>query len=879
MGNRSKNKCFLITFLSTILFSTLSFSQHPQPIFRHYTAEDGLPSSEVYHAMQDSKGYIWFATDMGVARFDGYKFQNFSLKDGLPDMTVFNIFEDYKGRIWFATYSGKLAYYHKNNIYQYKYNDELQKHFKILYKSSFYVDGEDNVYISVYGQGYFKVSKAGKITQYNNSETDGYQIVQIDSSKVLLSMYGELELQDILSIQPDDFIIDIHRSASDKNARCIKYRNNVILFALMEELIEVRDSTDFSKYSFEHNAISLMEDKNENVWLGTFEGGVLFYENGIFSKPARTYLKGLSVTSVMNDAEGGYWFTTLENGVYYIPSNEFLTFSKSTGLPDDRFSSVTSDGRNTVFAGIDKGTLYGVNDRLIHEIKTSLNLPTPSYINALFFDQADNLLHVGTSGVSYYFFNTKSLKGSVTLNSIATYDIIKRKDSSIWTGGMRGIRKLIKKEWVHPIDLKEIGTRISALYDDSNGDLWIGTLQGLGKLDNNQWIFLGNKNKLFKTRVTDIAETPSNMLCVATRGAGIIFLDNDTVRQINSSNGLTSDNVNHIFIDKNAIWLSTDKGLNKITFVNYGRFHYEIETITTLDGLASNEVNQVTKIGDEIWVATNKGLTFFNPQKAKPNTSLPPIYITKVNIAEKDTAILDQYKLDYDQNRVVISYIGLSYKNPNKLQYAYKMQGVDSMWSYTDITSVQYTTLPHGDYVFLVKAINEDGYQSTSPATINFSIAPPFWETAWLKLLCLMAAIGAVYAFFKIRILTYNKDVVRELMVLLLNKMKRTKFLVVKTPTTLVKIDSKKILWIQASDNYVEVVTNKKAELIRDTMNSIYKKLPVPQEFIRIHRSYIVRIDKITAINTESVKIEGRKISVGQTYRDELATVKKQLSL
>ena len=157
-----------------ILNTFITNAQLPKPAFTNYSMSEGLPSSEVYHAMQDSKGYIWFATSMGVSRYNGYEFLNFSLQDGLPDLTVFNIYEDYKGRIWFTSFSGKLSYYYQDSVYQYKYNDRLQEKFKMHYKSSIYVDEEDNIYLSVFCAGYFVVNKKGEIKQYKDNRPGYY---------------------------------------------------------------------------------------------------------------------------------------------------------------------------------------------------------------------------------------------------------------------------------------------------------------------------------------------------------------------------------------------------------------------------------------------------------------------------------------------------------------------------------------------------------------------------------------------------------------------------------------------------------------------------------------------------------------------------------
>ncbi|PKO97932.1 MAG: hypothetical protein CVU14_08730, partial [Bacteroidetes bacterium HGW-Bacteroidetes-9] len=101
--------------------SALSLSaQHP--VYRHYTVDDGLPSTEIYHVLQDSKGYIWLATNMGVSRYDGRTFKNFDKQDGLPENTVFEIYEDGKGRIWFISFPCQLSYFYRDTIHEYKYN-------------------------------------------------------------------------------------------------------------------------------------------------------------------------------------------------------------------------------------------------------------------------------------------------------------------------------------------------------------------------------------------------------------------------------------------------------------------------------------------------------------------------------------------------------------------------------------------------------------------------------------------------------------------------------------------------------------------------------------------------------------------------------------
>jgi ligand-binding sensor domain-containing protein len=836
---------------------------------------EGLPSSEVYHAMQDSKGYIWFATSMGVSRYNGYEFQNFSLQDGLADLTVFNIYEDHKGRIWFTSFSGKLCYYYKDSIYQYKYNDRLQQKFKMHYKNSIYVDEEDNIYLSVFGAGYYVVNKKGEIKQYKENRPGYYEINQFNSSELFLSNYGIMESKVKLLVRTEstNAEFELNENSVDKNARCIMLKDKSIWMTHLNNLVQINESGVLKEKRLNHVAISLTQDRQESIWIGTFKGGVLKYAKDNITEPEVSYLKGKSVSSVLQDFEGGLWFTTLNDGVFYLPSSDFLIFNKNTGIDGDIISCITTDTKNTVYAGLRSGKVYVINDTISQEIDLAFDPSSTYYINALFFDNRDKTLLAVTTG-NHYRINDSGIEKFKNGGS----DFSKRKDGSIWIAIRGGMAKLVPSGIERSLYPAVHSQSYLALLEDSQGRIWFGGLQGLMQLSGKRLIPYGD-NELLRSRVVDIVELEDKQICVATKGRGVLFVGGDTIRQINTKNGLSSDNVFNIFVDNNILWLSTDKGLNKITFTDYDRFKYEIMTFTVRDGLSSNEVNQVTRLGGKLWVATNMGVTVFNPDELKSNNFLPPVYITGVTISGKDTAVSDTLSLSYDQNSLEISFIGLSFKKRGELKYRYKMEGLDTAWKYTTNRSVQFTTLPHGEYTFLIAASNEDGLWSETPAQLSIHIAPPFWKTWWFRLLYILALIGAVYAFFKIRVLTYNRDVVRELMVLLLNKFNRKKYVVLQTPTSLVKMDAEKILYVKASNNYVEVVTADKKHLVRTSMKSFYNKLPIKREFFQLHRSYIVRIDKIESIQTDTVIIHGDELPASKSKKEELKELKKQLSL
>src|SRR4051812_21987657 len=106
------------SLLSAFILVILVFDTAAQTsALKNYGSADGLPSTETYCAIQDSRGYMWFSTDKGLVKFDGYTFKAFSTADGLPDNTIFGLFEDQEHRIWFKTYSSLTGYLKDDSIH------------------------------------------------------------------------------------------------------------------------------------------------------------------------------------------------------------------------------------------------------------------------------------------------------------------------------------------------------------------------------------------------------------------------------------------------------------------------------------------------------------------------------------------------------------------------------------------------------------------------------------------------------------------------------------------------------------------------------------------------------------------------------------------
>ena len=242
-----------------------------------------------------------------------------------------------------------------------------------------------------------------------------------------------------------------------------------------------------------------------------------------------------------------------------------------------------------------------------------------------------------------------------------------------------------------------------------------------------------------------------SIFLIGTKSYGLLVVQNDSIVKIfNQESGLISNSVRNIHIDcQNEIWVGTNIGLSRINYSNLN--NYYIDNITKKYGLISGEIIDVSSYRNTIYVATSKGLVEFDKTKIKLNQIPPPIYITQFNVnAEPRDITSESIKLTYKENFINIHFEALNYRSLGEVEYQYRMLGVDTNWISTSSRSVQYPTLIPNDYVFEVKAKNENRIWST-PEQFAFTINPPFWLTWWFILLEVTLGLIVIYLVFRYR--------------------------------------------------------------------------------------------------------------------------------
>lgn len=747
-----------IIFLSYFIFGFTQNNYSQTYPFRHFTVEDGLPSSEIYHIFQDSKGYIWFASDNGVSRYDGYEFRNFTHNEGLPDNTVFEIFEDYKNRIWFIPHSAKLSYYYRDSIFEYRYNDSLQNAMKINanpIKLSFYVDSTDQVFYGDKLNGSYIIDSLGSIKRISTKANSKFIFLITDHK--LITDIGNFTRRNltsnILNISRNkEILFNLPLQDTIKKYFTLPplaiLKDKDIYIALDKSVLHIEDISALSVKVLPDQIIWLSKDVSSRLWVGT-RNGVYCYSNlDANNKPNYHLLKNKNVSSILQDKEGGHWFSTLYDGVYYLPGLNITTITKKDGLPGENINSLTSDS---------KYLWLGLGNKIArmqsNKINKVISLDESNVIiGKLFFDTNSHKLWIASQFL--YSYNDSNLnrlnllmKDGRISYKVQPKDIILDNQKNTWIATSGGLHKFNEE--------KKLGVRMGGFYNKINSVclklksdfLLCGCNNGLYEYSiiDDTFKYLGTNNQQLSVQVNCIINNDfHNNYWIGTKTNGIVVYGYDSTYTISVKDGLTSNSITSLFQKKNVIWATTINGLNKIT-LNARNFKksYSISTYNTIHGITSPELNDIYVNDSLAYVAAKKGLSVLDYHNIEPNTLPPPIHIKKIRIEYTDTLIQSRYDLPYYKNSIYIEYVGLMYRNHENKKYKYQLNqpGKQSKWIETTDNYINFSSLSPGEYNFKVIAINEDGYESNIPATLEFTINPPYWKTGWFFSLLIFGII------------------------------------------------------------------------------------------------------------------------------------------
>jgi ligand-binding sensor domain-containing protein len=746
---------WLILPLFFIVFRV--FSQEPS--FRNFSVDQGLPSSECYQILQSKEGYIWVVTDNGVAKFDGYKFHVYNRKNGLPENTVFRLHEDGHGRIWFVCASGSMAVYENGKLFSLpeSVNRRLKQYIKYGLINSV-ASYKDTVYL-----GYSSTSVSLKLVKNRNTfkllqnkrHTKRGAYIQILPNKQIVCGWvvypGDMIQTQCRFVdgQHDYTVKNLFKEKVDWWFRAYAFGNQIFSIQGDDVCYFKRGKNRCFKKNFNSKIIQLkyqLSKHDKRFWVATTVGLYVYPKLNSFNKQA-LYLKGRAVSDIIRDREGGYWIATLNRGVYYCKNLDIENFETK-----GRIFSVTEE-KGTIYLGMENGVFAKKTGSNIQYINLKNNyFGAPVY--KIVVDK-DHLWLRYSALVKYSIVRGKAVHFS---NKYHNYDFcVDTLTQKIWGLGRNVVYLHDEGNDYDVYEFKKYVDKYNCIAVADDAKLLVGGTRGLGEFDRKKRTFHYLSNSIKNIRYIAIKD---KIVWLGSKEQGIQIRNGRHIYQLNTQKGLRTDYCVHIFLEKSNIgWLSTNKGIAKVTVQSWQPFRYKCQFLTKKDGLISNEILQTIKIGEKVIAVGNGGYSEFHSDALSLPVYQPKVFLTGLKINNGKVAADSGKSLRLTKSGVDlrVDFMSLCFRKEGAIRYRFRLDGVDQQWKYTKSTFAEYNTLPAGKLTFKVQAQSASGMWDTPVTTQTFYVPVPFIERWYIRLGILMLLATLIWLFVRWRIRRVQK--------------------------------------------------------------------------------------------------------------------------
>ncbi len=758
-------------------------AQSPNDTYLHHLrVKDGLPSDRVFHIHQDRKGFIWFATESGLCRYDGYRFENFTVEDGISKNEVRRLYEDRQGRLWILTRFELTVL--ENGIFS-----VVDTFPRILEKRvlSMQQDSASHLWLTTLGNVH-RISPDGHISHFSKGELGAEYVSPVlefvsPSGEVWLSAGDHfVAMRDTVARRiPLTYPIEgsgiSYASATYLSSGQVLYSSaaGLVLMSQGEQQTLVVPTGRMMEGFDPASITTLFEDVNRLIWVASDKNGLIQFriEAGQMI-PERHLLPGVGVNHLLPDREGNLWIAT-HDGVYMRSGNAAaISQTEAARLMPDPISSIKpgKDGRLWIVA---KTGRIRVAERLESEdeidLRTTLN-PQEEITDFEMLD--DGSLLIGTNQGLLMYENGQARR-FYGLGYISTIKL--QEGGGIWIGSAYDAYRCTREDlrlledpndFDFPNRAFEVRARIDTLISHpqvqdmlaaSDGSVWISQVEGLLHLVNDDRIQMADSSRVFRADVQDMEQAPDSSIWFGTNGSGLIVIKGDAFWVINAERGLPGEVINDVLVDgDSAIWIATNNGIGKISGYSFEENRFPITSwYTQKDGILGASVNQVFRYNEKIYAISAQGLSALNEVALAQIDIPPPVYITEVRINDGKGGETGMH-LDFRENNIHLFFAGLTYRNLGRVRFRYRLEGAkgDEVWKETFQNNLIYAGLSPGHYRFQVTAVNQEGLESTAPAHFEFVIEPPFYQRVWF--LGLIALLIFMLVFLLVRYFMINQQ-------------------------------------------------------------------------------------------------------------------------
>lgn len=782
-GEQTKPRgLMMFKFAGLILLSLCSLSWHSAAAQYHETAEvnkrymihsweteDGLPQNSVISIAQSPDGYLWFGTFSGLVRFDGFKFtifDPFSAQDFPSPATPF-VYTDKKGRMWVSTDKG--IGYLQNNLWHFYQRD---KGWPAELAISFVEGRDDTLLISTSGKKILKFTgdrfveiafpRGSPVTSTVKCIVDAEGTIWAVGNRYL----GRLHNSEWIEVFPSKEVESMRQFFNG----LARGRQRGVWLTDSQKIYKYENGRWETRYDLGLNLqepICLLEDTSGNLWAATWTRGVfLFTAKG--ERLRLTTSEGLqhdAIRCLFEDAEGNVWVGTDGGGVSRLKRRTFFAYDRRSGLPENIVNSVAEESPGRMVVGTYGGGVVRLENGRFGSPLVGLKRAGKLWVLSTIADR-DGGIWVSVYGEGIFRIDGNNVQAA-SFPGYDTRDVrVLYQDSgkNIWLGGETGLASIRDGQTrVYGIEQGLPAVRGRAVVEDHSGNIWVGTRDdGIFKLSQGRFIPVKRNGDARWGMIRAFYADADGAVWIGTTGQGLSRWRDGKLTEYNAGQGFPIDDVMAILADDDGLfWLGTGQGIVRINRSDLNAVadgknqRLQFQVFHKSDGLLTYGCNSgyqptACKASDgRLWFAMTKGLAVVDPKQYKPSITPPPVWIEEAIIDHNpqplDHTRTQPLRVPAGSRRIQIHYTGLDFVAPEKIRFAYQLEGLDADWVEVGAERVaSFQDLRPGHYRFRVRAANHDGVWNETGDTLLIEVSPFFWQTWWARSFGILALIAGV---------------------------------------------------------------------------------------------------------------------------------------
>jgi signal transduction histidine kinase/ligand-binding sensor domain-containing protein len=782
-------KSYAFILLSIIVFGwvTSMLAENEDPYFaRTWQAADGLPDNRVVGIAQTADGYLWVATQGGVVRFDGVRFQRVSFADS-PDRiagTMRVLFLDRLGRVWLAKEEeGLLFCFNGTEVQMVTADQGLPRNET---QRSMAVDGKGDLWIAYRGGKVIRYHPGGKAEAFTVQDglPGGGDICWLASGRDGVLWFAKGSQVGVFRNGRFSVLENFGSAA----LQITPARSGGVWVCAGQKILKFDEGSDAVKLAdiisegaggtANFRPSALLEDREGAVWVGTEARGLFRCDSNAVIK---VNVSDPGILSLAEDREGNLWVGT-RGGLNRVQRRMISLVKPAGGTLPYGVESVCQDATGALW-------LVGENGVLVRGWGTNWTVPALAagpeqpHVTCVASD-TNGAVWIGTWGGGVYQWSGgqfKDLGLQASLDHKSPRSLLVARNGDLWMGAdsldtLYRLRGGTLKAFVLPP-----GHRIvRAMAEDAAGNVWAGASDGLlVQVTGDQLVDESAKSSSLSIRC--LHALAGGDLWIGYASAGVGRFRNGSITRFSSDQGLPNDFVSQILEDgRGNLWFAGNQGIfsvseqdfddvangvaARIRPVVYGRN----EDLPGLQGSFDFYPNSLRAADDRLFFSMLSGLIEVQPDIARLNYHFPEVFIERVNADKQTLTVYQEIKLAAATNLIVpvktepsgdhrilslppglqqvqFEFTALSFVDPENMQFRYKLEGLDKDWvDAGNRRTASYTHPPPGRYEFKVIACNNNGIWNKTGDTLAVVFEPFFWETLWFKVLVIAGSFAVL---------------------------------------------------------------------------------------------------------------------------------------